>query len=97
MSNSVFGLAGIALSAVGTTISAPNLLYAGLATVFIAVLIAAYCSFPPKLKSASEFVGRDISIDVLNDIFPPILNSWHHWFNAVRKNYISTASVTARF
>ncbi|WAF75210.1 GTPase domain-containing protein [Aeromonas dhakensis] len=73
ISNPVFGLIGIAISAVGTTISAPNVLYAGFATVFFAVIIAAYCSFPPKLKSASEFVGHDISIDVLHDIFPPIL------------------------
>lgn len=35
ISNPVFGLIGIAISAVGTTISAPNVLYAGFATVFL--------------------------------------------------------------
>ncbi|MEN3756541.1 GTPase domain-containing protein [Aeromonas veronii] len=72
-SSAVLGLMGIVISAIGATISKPQLLYIGFGTVLLVILYAVCRSIPPKLKSASEFVGQDIAIDELDDIFPPIL------------------------
>lgn len=71
--NAIVGIIGVLISATGASMSAQNLLISGIIIVVLTFLYAIFRSIPPKLKSASDFVGRNISIDELQNISPTML------------------------
>lgn len=69
----VVGLVGLGLSAVGATGAGPVVLGIGGVTVGSSLLYAGWRAVPPKMQSATELVGKNVSLRSLEAIDPPIL------------------------
>jgi len=69
----IVGIVGLALTAVGATVASPIVLIAGSVAAGGALIYSGVRAIPPRMSPATQNVGKNLRIEDLRSIHPPVL------------------------